>query len=160
LQTSQLLHTACNDDLPAATKLASYLCCLNNFCFLKHVSLVIYTETLGFQCVLQEKAIYPYAPSPARSVLPYSVVHQLSEIIENDPEETTAHFSTDDSLPPDLQALADSEVRFTRQLHPHRSCTWSLYVHMGEGMPGATSGIVPNSLASPTGARLRQWMMG
>jgi hypothetical protein len=110
LQRTNLLHTGCRDDLPAASKLAAYLSTLSNFASLRHASLIVYSETLSFQTVLQEKAIYPFSPSPARAVPPYSVVHQLTEIIQDDPTNTISRFSKDDSLPADLQTLANEEV--------------------------------------------------
>jgi hypothetical protein len=111
MQRKALTQTSQDEDLPPIDKLAKYLGSLQSCLRLGHVSLLVYSRTLGTQTSLRSTGANPFMPCPAEGVPSYSVAHQVAEIVLEDPDEKTNRFSAASNLPQDLAAIATEQVR-------------------------------------------------
>ena len=111
VQRSQLTITSHDEILPPVDKLAKYLAVVQTCLHLGHVSLLVYSRTLGTQTALRSSSSAPFSPCPAQSIASYSVAHQLAEIVQEDPDEKTHSFSVSSNLPQDLAQTAQEEVQ-------------------------------------------------
>ena len=111
VQRSQLTITSHDENVLPVDKLARYLVVLQTSLHLGHVSLLVYSRTLGTQTALSSSSSMPFSPCPAQSIPSYSVAHQVAEIVLEDPDEKTHTFSASSSLPQDLAQTAEKEAR-------------------------------------------------
>lgn len=112
MQRKKLLRASQDERTSSIDKLASYLGSIQSCLRLGYVSLHVYSRTLGMQTSLCSAGANPFSPTPGQSVPSYSVAHQVSEIVGDDPDEKVTQFSTDlAAVPDDLAALGQQEVR-------------------------------------------------
>lgn len=120
LQRRALSRNSRSESLPAFEQLAAYLTSLQDGLELPYVALSAFSRTHASHASV-ERRDGRFVPLPVQPVPPYAVVHQMAELISDEPTEVLMRCSEADNLPEELRSIAASEVPFPPL--PHFACT-------------------------------------